>query len=152
VIGSFDGPIVAQCGRRRGPRHLGVVVHGRVHTTQLLGTDMTESDLDDERPVDPHLPLGHVQSVVAFEGILEEGPSTAFLMGLQQCGLKRGVPPFGRRRPAPTDVFVIIFADRDRALLGSGEEARRGREAFINAAINNNFVFLRKQINQIKNK
>ena len=119
-IARRDGPIVAQCGRRRGPRHLGVPVHGRVHTTQLLEA-IGPPDLDDGRPVDPHAPLGHVQPFVAYEWFLEEGPSAALPMGLHQCRLKRGVPPFDRRRPAPTlAIYHIVFADRK--LNGGGEE------------------------------
>jgi hypothetical protein len=113
------GPIIAQCGRRRGPRHLGAVVHSRVHTTQLLGAGPGVPDLDDVRPIDLHRPLGHVQEVIAGEGFFEEGPSTTFPMGLHQCRLKRGDLPFGRRRPAPTvAIRRLVLTDRELVLYG----------------------------------
>jgi hypothetical protein len=82
-------------------------LHGRVHTAQLLGAVKAEFDLNDVHPVDHRTPLGHEQRGVAIEGFFEEGPSAAFPMGLHQCSLKRGVPPFGRRRSAPTGVIIM---------------------------------------------
>ncbi len=109
-----DSQIVAQCERCRGPRNLGeVVVHGRVHTAQLLWGP-TESGLDNLRPINLYPPFGYTQPVATFEGFFEEGSTAMFPMGLHQCGLKRGIHQIGTRHPAPIIILCPgVFANLD---------------------------------------